>query len=36
MFGSLIGTWLPFALIFGATYLTGMMLPASRAATGRD
>ncbi len=24
MFTSLLGTWLPFALIFAATYLTGV------------
>jgi len=24
MFGSLLGTWIPFALIFTATYLTGL------------
>jgi hypothetical protein len=26
MFTSLLGTWLPFALIFASTYLTGMLL----------
>ncbi len=25
MFRSLLGTWIPFALIFGATYLTGLL-----------
>jgi hypothetical protein len=25
MFGSLLGTWIPFALIFAATYLTGLI-----------
>lgn len=26
MFTSVLGTWLPFALIFGATYLTGVSM----------
>jgi hypothetical protein len=26
MFTSLAGTWLPFALIFGSTYITGMVV----------
>ncbi len=26
MFGSLLGTWIPFALIWAATYLTGLWL----------
>ena len=26
MFGSLLGTWIPFALIFGSTYLTGLVV----------
>jgi len=29
MFQSLIGTWIPFALIFAATYVTGLALPGS-------
>ena len=34
MFGSLLGTWIPFALIFTATYLTGRQLEvASKAVT---
>jgi hypothetical protein len=28
MFSSLLGTWVPFALIFAATYLTGRFTPA--------
>jgi len=31
MFGSLLGTWIPFVLIFGATYLTGRLV--TRAST---
>ncbi len=30
MFGSILGTWLPFALIFSATYLTGLAMRAER------
>jgi hypothetical protein len=26
MFASPLGTWIPFALIFASTYLTGMLL----------
>jgi hydrogenase-4 membrane subunit HyfE len=26
MFGSLLGTWIPFVLIFAATYLTGLLV----------
>jgi hypothetical protein len=35
MFGSLIGTWIPFGLIFTVTYLTGRLVAArgSRSAT---
>jgi hypothetical protein len=29
MFTSLLGTWLPFALIFTSTYLTGILLTGS-------
>jgi len=25
MFGSALGTWIPFALIFASTYLTGLL-----------
>lgn len=31
MFASLIGTWIPFALIFAATYSTGLVLTKSHA-----
>jgi hypothetical protein len=37
MFGSITGTWLPFALIFLATWITGMvksMVPSEGAAAG--
>jgi len=27
MFTSLLGTWIPFALIFASTYLTGLLTP---------
>jgi hypothetical protein len=27
MFASLLGTWLPFGLIFASTYLTGLLTP---------
>lgn len=30
MFGSLLGTWIPFALIFAATYSTGWYLQKSQ------
>ncbi len=30
MFGSLLGTWIPFALIFASTYLTGWVITHSR------
>ncbi len=30
MFASLIGTWIPFALIFASTYLTGWIITRSR------
>jgi hypothetical protein len=30
MFASLLGTWLPFALIFGSTYLTGHFIIGSK------
>ncbi len=30
MFASLLGTWLPFALIFAATYLTGRFVTGSK------
>jgi hypothetical protein len=33
MFGSVAGTWLPFGLIFVATYLTGVTMGASGVAT---
>ncbi len=26
MFGSLLGTWIPFVLIFGSTYITGLLV----------
>ncbi|MGC1378821.1 MAG: hypothetical protein WA821_21495 [Anaerolineales bacterium] len=29
MFASLLGTWIPFTLIFASTYLTGRLLPQS-------
>ena len=29
MFASLLGTWIPFALIFASTYLTGLFLGSS-------
>lgn len=31
MFASLLGTWIPFALIFSSTYLTGVLLTRSPA-----
>jgi hypothetical protein len=31
MFASLLGTWIPFALIFAATFLTGWLVMASKA-----
>lgn len=30
MFTSLLGTWLPFALIFAATYLAGLIIQRNR------
>jgi hypothetical protein len=30
MFTSIVGTWLPFALIFGSTFLTGIVLCRTR------
>jgi hypothetical protein len=33
MFASFLGTWLPFALIFVSTYLTGRFVTGSRKAT---
>ncbi len=30
MFYSLIGTWIPFALIFGSTYITGLVVSRKR------
>lgn len=35
MFRSLIGTWIPFALIFAATLATGAAVAARRGTTGR-
>jgi len=35
MFASLIGTWIPFGLIFASTYLTGQYV-AKRGARGRE
>lgn len=32
MFASLLGTWIPFALIFASTFLTGLLLQQSRQA----
>jgi hypothetical protein len=29
MFASLLGTWIPFALIFASTYLTGLIVQRS-------
>ncbi len=31
MFASLLGTWLPFGLIFSSTYLTGVMISKAKA-----
>lgn len=33
MFRSLLGTWIPFALIFGSTYLTGLLTRPRASAT---
>lgn len=33
MFSSLLGTWIPFALIFASTYLTGLFIPTHTEAT---
>ena len=33
MFGSLLGTWIPFALIFGSTFATGSIISVTRKAT---
>jgi len=30
MFASILGTWIPFALIFGSTYLVGTFLKRSQ------
>jgi hypothetical protein len=35
MFTSLIGTWIPFALIFAATFLTGWVVNIARKRTPR-
>ncbi len=35
MFASLLGTWIPFALIFGATYITGLYVTQRRGAVRR-
>ena len=36
MFSSVLGTWIPFALIFGATYLAGQWAAGGRLPPGRD
>jgi hypothetical protein len=36
MFRSALGTWLPFALIFGATYGTGAVVKRARTGEGSD
>jgi len=36
MFTSLVGTWLPFASIFGSTYLTGVMVESSAGVRGSE
>jgi hypothetical protein len=35
MFSSVLGTWIPFALIFGATYLAGQWAAGGRLPPGR-
>ena len=35
MFGSLIGTWIPFMLIFVSTFLTGMFVPKADPSSSR-
>jgi hypothetical protein len=35
MFESLLGTWIPFALIFGSTFITGTIVSSSRKSSSR-